>query len=104
MSVRTFTDSRGIEWTVWQVAPQGLGVDAPDRRSGPRRMESMEHGGMERRRRSRRLGLAPGFEAGWLVFKSRGERRRLAPVPEDWERVDDASLERYCSSAMTVER
>lgn len=100
--LRTFSDSRGIEWTVWEVVPHGIKVDAPDRRSQVRRVQADEHDGAERRRRQRRLGIAPGLEGGWLVFRSKGERRRLAPVPVDWDYVDDTALEQCCLSARSV--
>jgi len=102
--LRTFSDSCGTEWTVWEVVPRRLSIDAPDRRSGPRRVHATVHDGTERRRRHRRLGLAAGLDGGWLVFRSKGERRRLAPVPPDWDYVDEAALEMYCHSAVTAGR
>lgn len=27
------------------------------------------------------------FAGGWLTFESEREKRRVAPVPEDWERM-----------------
>lgn len=40
---------------------------------------------------------------GWLAFKTRGEKRRLAPYPEDWSTVDDARLEELCNAAVVVQ-
>jgi len=36
--------------------------------------------------------LSRGFEKGWLTFESQSERRRLAPIPADWESMSDAAL------------
>lgn len=41
----------------------------------------------------------PQLEAGWLCFESEGERKRLAPVPEAWESVDDMTLAALCNFA-----
>jgi hypothetical protein len=62
---RTFSDTDAVEWKVWEVTPS-----------------SLESAG----------GALQGFveaslQKGWLCFESsRGEKRRLAPVPSDWER------------------
>jgi len=40
---------------------------------------------------SRAEGLG-GFGGGWLTFDDGTERRRLAPVPENWERLSDVRL------------
>jgi hypothetical protein len=29
---------------------------------------------------------------GWLVFQTRGEKRRLAPLPEGWSEFSDDQL------------
>ena len=39
--------------------------------------------------------LTAGLDAGWLCFENAGEKRRLAPIPEDWLRCTAAELERY---------
>jgi hypothetical protein len=47
----------------------------------------------------RYLGV-PHMAAGWLCFESQGEKRRLAPVPENWEKADERALVEFCASAM----
>jgi hypothetical protein len=33
------------------------------------------------------------FQGGWLVFfRPDGDRRRVAPIPEGWENLDEAGL------------
>ena len=59
MPMRTFTDSSGTVWDVFEAHPGGGG---------------------------RTLSRVPeSFRTGWLCFQSASERRRLAPIPPDWE-------------------
>jgi hypothetical protein len=59
---------------------------------------------LERRRRSQpRMVMDERWVDGWLAFKTRGEKRRLAPYPEDWSTVDDARLEELCNAAVVVQ-
>ena len=46
----------------------------------------------------RYLGM-PHMASGWLCFESNGEKRRLAPVPENWNRADEIELADFCDSA-----
>jgi hypothetical protein len=40
-----------------------------------------------------RLGaVGHGMENGWLCFQSGTRRRRLAPIPEDWQELDERRL------------
>ncbi|HEU5174223.1 MAG TPA: hypothetical protein VFT96_05665 [Gemmatimonadaceae bacterium] len=39
---------------------------------------------------------------GWLVFETAGQRRRLVPIPENWEVVDEQTLEQLCARAEQV--
>jgi hypothetical protein len=44
--------------------------------------------------------LAPSeFSAGWLLFTSGAERRRLAPLPPGWRQAPEAQLRRWCEDA-----
>jgi hypothetical protein len=64
-------------------------MSSPERRALPdRRVKSMR----------RYLG-APQMAAGWLCFESEGEKRRLAPVPENWDQADEPALARFCDFA-----
>lgn len=66
MTLRTFTDASGTAWDVFEVHP-----------------------GIERRTVSR---VPDAFRAGWLCFQSIDERRRLAPIPFEWDSWDDDAL------------
>jgi hypothetical protein len=69
--VRTFEDSAGTVWEVFEVQRSSHKAQA----------------------------VTAGLELGWLAFISSGQKRRLAPYPQHWTTVDDAELERLCSSA-----
>lgn len=64
MASRSFTDRTGAQWRVWSTIPQDT------------------------------RGCLPGFEQGWLTFEQSGsaERRRLAPIPDDWEAASEERL------------
>jgi hypothetical protein len=82
-------------------------ADAPDRRSGAerrqeqqRRSELDRRSGTDRREAPRVKARLPGdYAAGWLCFASGGEKRRLAPLPPDWDRADDATLDEWLRAA-----
>jgi hypothetical protein len=38
----------------------------------------------------------PEFARGWLLFESSGEKRRLAPYPDDWMHLSVRQLEDAC--------
>ena len=115
MAYRFFVDEQGTRWEVWDIQPQMV-----ERRSGVERRvrnaASDDWGDdppvMDRRRiRDRRtLGrtrpaprVAVGSEMarGWLAFESSTERRRLCPIPEQWEQASPAELEAYCRRAVS---
>ena len=50
-------------------------------------------------------GAVPGdMQKGWLTFESELERRRLVPIPRDWERAAPDRMELYCRAAQAVTR
>src|SRR6478672_552744 len=74
MAARTFEDSSGTVWQVFEV-----------------------------HRSSNKPGaVSTGLEQGWLSFSSADARRRLAPIPPQWESSPDPELERLCSRARVV--
>lgn len=107
MTHRQFKDRQGKIWDVWQVHPASLErrfsqrrvkdeerVDAAEKRTGPeRRTEKLD-----------RSPIAAEFVNGWLCFETGGEKRRLAPAPEGWDRADDETIEQWCSVAKPVVR
>jgi hypothetical protein len=99
---REFTDERGVTWVATAVYP-----DPPDRRETIRRSDDQGPPEDEERRTGydrREIPfsyVSPGLERGWLLFTSTlDERRRLFPIPPEWE---DASLEQlrvWCRGAI----
>lgn len=71
MPARTFADSAGTVWEVFEV----------------------------RRLSQKAQAVSIGLELGWLAFTSGADKRRLAPIPRGWYESDDAELERLCGMA-----
>lgn len=106
MAYRTFADSRGVTWEVWDVVPGRLMLSARDHRAGAdRRAPQPASPPPDEERRTgldRRASLAPRLRHGWLAFRAGDERRRLAPIPTDWEEATEEALEQYCHAAEPV--
>ena len=66
-----FTDRAGRQWRVWHTMPTAEVVAV----------------------------LPDDWKAGWLTFESGEEKRRLAPVPEGWDRLRPERLELLCRVA-----
>ena len=111
MTHRTFKDKDGRIWDVWQVHPSAAErrfvqrrvkdedrTDSAERRSGEERRAEDKPPGITR------ATIAPEFTYGWLCFETIGEKRRLAPVPEGWDRADDETIEQWCCVAKAVPR
>ena len=81
MAVREFTDSRGVEWRVWDVTPA--------------HMHPITRG----------EDYMGNLQDGWLVFESGREKRRLeAPYPPEWTAFPIQKLEELCRKASLVVR
>ena len=87
MPLRSFTDSSGHRWEVWEAH-----VRAIDRRVLADRRR-LTRATIERRVRAF-LGQIFGAQngSGWLVFRSSFGKWRLSPVPDRWEQLSDAAL------------
>ena len=70
--MREFRDEAGVEWVVFFTA---------------RSVARDQH-------------LPEEFREGWLAFESaHGEKRRLAPAPQDWESLTEQELTALCGQA-----
>src|SRR3954468_9080589 len=98
MAHKHFTDTKGVEWFVFDVTPR-----ADDRRSYDRRRDAAgEKTDDDRRADDRRVTVGqrpPRLTKGWLCFERDGERRRLQPIPDRWSNLSDAALEGLLESA-----
>ena len=86
MTHRKIKDGDGRSWDVWEVYPSAV----EQRMSGE--YPAMPAGGATKERREVRLLVPSALQQGWLAFQSGAERRRLAPIPENWTALDDAAL------------
>ena len=106
MPYRTFIDSLGNDWQVWDIVPrltERRSDDATDRR-----VETVPISFVDRRRDARRLTqarravLRGTYAQGWLCFDSAKEKRRLTPIPADWTTCSDELMEVYARHAEPV--
>lgn len=97
MASREFTDSHGAVWTVWDVSP-------PANLERRMRDDPLLRPEVERRRvpQYRPQLSSPEMARGWLAFQTRGEKRRLAPVPEAWEQMSVSELRGLLARAHPV--
>jgi hypothetical protein len=72
---RDFIDTQGERWEVFDVRP---------------------------RQGSEARAVRPELSDGWLTFESRTEKRRLAPIPTDWEDLPTETLADLCEKAVFV--
>jgi hypothetical protein len=58
---------------------------------------------IERRKRNEpRVKIGSEWANGWLAFETRGQKRRLAKYPADWESLSDEALDDLCTTATEV--
>ncbi|PYP78849.1 MAG: hypothetical protein DMD35_10185 [Gemmatimonadetes bacterium] len=106
MGYRVFKDSQGAEWQAWDVVPQLTERREIERRV---RMSPVEHADRRTSRdrriiKGRRPTLTAGLDGGWLCFENGGEKRRLSPIPKDWQRCSTAEIQRYLQAAKRAPR
>jgi hypothetical protein len=77
--ITRFVDSKGRDWMVREVKDPNLAMIPPY------------------------LLTDPEFARGWLLFESSGEKRRLAPYPDDWIHLSVPQLEESCLHATRLE-
>ena len=77
MGYAEFTDRDGISWRVWQTLPQSADLLTT---------------------------LPEQWKEGWLTFESEADKRRLAPVPAEWDSLPPSRLELLCRMAQPAAR
>jgi hypothetical protein len=85
MAHRTFRDDMGREWDVWEVVPTAVERRIAAPRPRPAAAE-------RRRVQETRVVVPESLQKGWLAFQSGNERRRLSPIPPDWENLTAGEL------------
>ena len=105
MAYRKFRDADGLEWEAWDVVPRLTERRLAQRRAKAQAADALDRRHqMERRMLLGRRAAALGLEHGWLCFERADEKRRLAPIPADWPRCDDARLAEHCRAAEPARR
>jgi len=105
MTMRTFLDAGGNEWEAFDVVPRAEERRGYDRRSSSSAAKTTDE---ERREADRRLTvggsstLSSNLQQGWLCFERGSDRRRLAPIPENWQRMRDEELDSLRERARIV--
>jgi hypothetical protein len=72
---REFVDDAGTMWRVWDTYP----VAANALRT-----------------------VSPTYAEGWLTFECHDERRRLAPIPPEWDMASVNLMGHWCARALRV--
>jgi hypothetical protein len=85
MSHRSFHDEVGRTWEVWEVVPTAVERRVMKPVSRPPTIE-------RRKVREARVLVPEKLQRGWLAFQSGNERRRLAPIPTEWDEMTTAEL------------
>ena len=102
MAFRTFLDSSGQEWQAYDVKPPADERRRYDRRSSTEVVDPERRSNDDRRVSVGRLSRLTNGTGGWLCFERGDDRRRLMPIPDDWERCSDQQLEQYRELARPV--
>src|SRR5947209_16142029 len=107
MGYRTFVDNDGAYWQVWDSQPtkaerRTARADRRKPRLFPWR-ETERRSGLDRRLTTqRRITLAEGYGSGWLTFESLTDKRRLLPIPHQWEEMSHAELRALCEKSTRI--
>ena len=101
MPHRVFTDSKNVQWEVWEVQPSQA-----ERRRADHDRRRTRRPGPDRRRVAdpMRVRISTELTHGWLAFQASDEKRRLTPVPDGWQLLDDAGLETLLRAATLAGR
>jgi hypothetical protein len=111
MPLRSFRTPEGAQCDVWEVTGATLPGGHGTRRVRERRgQDVLRYRGPERRKGERRKGAASGvtllppeYASGWLAFQCGGEKRRLVPLPVDWESYSEERLAELWLRARPIE-
>lgn len=105
MAYRTFDDDQGKNWKILEVRPS-----SEERRAANRRGRQQDRGDdIERRAEVNRRAELDGrldhlhpLAHGWLLFRSDGQKRRLAPIPIGWDLYQGGQLRELWKKADVI--
>ena len=85
MTYREFQDEQGQHWEVWEIRPISIERRLNEERRRYPRLSDRRNANLE-------LKLRGLHRDGWLTFQCGHQRRRLVPIPDGWDNLDDADL------------
>ena len=97
MPLREFVDGEHRTWQVWDTVPKSASESAIFERSAQimaqTKARELEGASADRAAAAAALRrFTRGRERGWLTFMRGDDKRRLSPIPDGWEKFDDARL------------
>lgn len=84
----------GKSWDVWEVYPSAV-----EQRMSGEHPAVQDGDGHVPERREVRIRVPAALQEGWLAFQAGTERRRLAPIPEQWSTLSEEELLRLLARA-----
>ena len=73
MALREVVDDAGRLWIIYAIIPESY---------------------------DDRIGIAQGYQRGWLCFQSSGEKWRYLGIPDSWDALEDMQLLGLLSDAI----
>ena len=83
MALRDFVGDDGKAWQVWDTHPS---IPTPNAKPSPDAIAEIAR-------------ISKKRERGWLTFTADADRRRLSPIPKNWETADEADLRAMLAAA-----
>lgn len=107
MGYRTFVDRDGSYWQAWDSQPTRVerrlrGSDRRNHKPFPWKGAERRAGTDRRMMSQRRITLSEGYGGGWLTFESLEEKRRLTPIPPQWDDLSQPELRALCENAKRI--
>jgi hypothetical protein len=97
MPHRSFHDDTGRAWDVWEVVSTAVERRVTQSATRPPKVE-------RRKVREARVVVPDRLQKGWLAFQCGWERRRLAPIPGDWDDMTVSELVDLLNQAVSRSR
>ena len=94
MTHRKIKDGMGRSWDVWEVYPSAV-----EQRMSGEHPAVQDGNGQLPEKREVRIRVPAALQEGWLAFQAGTDRRRLAPIPDQWSTLSDEELLRLLARA-----
>ena len=93
MPLRTFRDAIGQDWQVWETHPVIESASTTAFGQFMANQRSLSGTGQP-------VTVREEYVNGWLTFTNGSDKRRLVPIPSDWQATDDDQLRQYLDRAV----